>query len=108
MRGWKSGLYRDLALGCAYDGGEVWAAPHVFATAVSLGAPPDRFNAQGQVWNLPPYQPARAGAPRNIVRTGTFSAPTCAMPGRCASITSWARRGSSGCRAVLPPPTAPT
>ncbi len=55
--GLEVGFYRDLALGCAYDGGEVAAAPHLFATAVSLGAPPDRFNAAGQVWNLPPFNP---------------------------------------------------
>ena len=55
--GLEVGLYRDLALGCAYDGGEVAAAPHLFATAVSLGAPPDRFNKSGQVWNLPPFNP---------------------------------------------------
>lgn len=50
-------LYRDLALGCAYDGGEIAAQPLDFATGVSIGAPPDPFSAAGQVWNLPPYSP---------------------------------------------------
>lgn len=50
-------LYRDLALGCAYDGGEIAAQPLAFATGVSIGAPPDPFSAAGQVWNLPPYSP---------------------------------------------------
>jgi glycogen operon protein len=51
------GLYRDLALGVAQDGGEVWAEPDLFAGAVSLGAPPDPFAAAGQIWNLPPFIP---------------------------------------------------
>jgi glycogen operon protein len=58
------GIYRDLALGCAYEGGEVWARPELFATGISMGAPPDPFARDGQVWNLPPFNPlalARAG-----------------------------------------------
>ena len=35
--GLELGIYRDLALGCAYEGGEVWARPELFATSVSLG-----------------------------------------------------------------------
>ena len=50
-------LYMDLALGCAMDGGEVMASPRAFAKGVSIGAPPDPFSAQGQVWNLPPFSP---------------------------------------------------
>lgn len=56
------GLYRDLALGCAYEGGEVWARPHLYATSVSLGAPPDPFSAAGQVWELPPFNPLALAA----------------------------------------------
>ncbi len=51
------GFYRDLALGTAFDGGEVWSNPDCFAEGVSLGAPPDPFARQGQVWNLPPNSP---------------------------------------------------
>ena len=51
------GIYRDLALGCAYEGGEVWARPELFASSVSMGAPPDPFARDGQVWNLPPFNP---------------------------------------------------
>lgn len=50
-------LYRDLALGCAFDGGEIAADPSAFAAGVSIGAPPDPFSATGQVWNLPPFSP---------------------------------------------------
>ena len=50
-------LYHDLALGCAFDGGEIEGNPSAFATGVSIGAPPDPFSAAGQVWNLPPFSP---------------------------------------------------
>jgi len=50
-------LYGDLALGCAFDGGELEANPTAFAAGVSIGAPPDPFSAAGQVWNLPPFSP---------------------------------------------------
>jgi glycogen operon protein len=53
------GIYRDLALGCAYEGGEVASDPGLFATGVSIGSPPDPFSAAGQVWNLPPMIPQR-------------------------------------------------
>ena len=50
-------LYRDLALGSAFDGGEITEAPEYFASGVSIGAPPDPFSRAGQVWNLPPFSP---------------------------------------------------
>ena len=50
-------LYRDLALGCAFDGGEIGEEPEIFASGVSLGAPPDPFARNGQVWGLPPFSP---------------------------------------------------
>ncbi len=50
-------LYRDLALGCAFDGGEIAQSPEDFASGVSIGAPPDPFSRDGQVWNLPPFSP---------------------------------------------------
>jgi glycogen operon protein len=51
------GIYRDLALGCAFDGGEVASNPQHFVSQVSIGSPPDPFSASGQVWNLPPFNP---------------------------------------------------
>ena len=50
-------LYRDLALGSAFDGGEITEEPERFAHGVSIGAPPDPFSQSGQVWNLPPFSP---------------------------------------------------
>ena len=53
----RQNLYGDLALGCAFDGGELEANPDAFAAGVSIGAPPDPFSEAGQVWNLPPFSP---------------------------------------------------
>ncbi len=53
----RRNLYGDLALGCAFDGGELAANPDAFAAGVSIGAPPDPFSEAGQVWNLPPFSP---------------------------------------------------
>ena len=50
-------LYRDLALGSAFDGGEIAESPDDYAHGVSIGAPPDPFSREGQVWNLPPLSP---------------------------------------------------
>ena len=51
------GFFRDLAVGAAPDGAEVWANPSAFARGVAIGAPPDPFSAGGQNWNLPPLNP---------------------------------------------------
>lgn len=53
----QDNLYRDMALGSAFDGGEIADAPDLFAAGMSLGAPPDPFSREGQVWNLPPQSP---------------------------------------------------
>ena len=50
-------LYRDLALGSAFDGGEIAGDPSAFVDTISLGAPPDPFSRAGQVWNLPAFSP---------------------------------------------------
>ena len=51
------GFYRDIAVGTAPDGAEAWAGAGYFARGVSIGAPPDPFSADGQVWSLPPPNP---------------------------------------------------
>jgi glycogen operon protein len=51
------GLYRDLAVGAAPDGAEVWSSPDAFMKGVTIGAPPDPFSAAGQIWNIPPLDP---------------------------------------------------
>ncbi|MBR0657859.1 glycogen debranching protein GlgX [Neoroseomonas oryzicola] len=51
------GLYRDLAVGAAPDGAETWSQPGAFLDGFSIGAPPDPFSAEGQVWGLPVPNP---------------------------------------------------
>ena len=51
------GLYRDLAVGSAPDGAEIWSQPDAFLRGFSIGAPPDAFAPQGQVWGLPVPNP---------------------------------------------------
>jgi len=55
--GLEIGFYRDLAVGAAPDGAEAWAMQASLARGVSVGAPPDPFCAEGQVWSLPPPLP---------------------------------------------------
>ncbi|MEM6742474.1 MAG: 4-alpha-glucanotransferase [Pseudomonadota bacterium] len=57
LAGMSLGLYLDIAVGVRPGGAETWASPQAFARGVSLGAPPDMMNAQGQVWNLAPFNP---------------------------------------------------
>ena len=57
-----AGLYRDLAVGAAPDGAEPWSGDARFLPGFSIGAPPDPFSAEGQVWGLPPPDPRHAHA----------------------------------------------
>jgi 4-alpha-glucanotransferase len=57
--GMTIGLYRDLAVGSAPDGADVWSEPGLYALGAELGAPPDPFNSQGQAWGVPPLNPSR-------------------------------------------------
>ena len=58
--GLEIGFYRDLAVGAAPDGAESWARAGELARHVTVGAPPDPFSSQGQIWNLPPLDPLAA------------------------------------------------
>lgn len=58
--GLELGFYRDLAVGCAPDGAEAWGAGARLMRHVSVGAPPDPFAADGQVWSLPPPNPVES------------------------------------------------
>jgi 4-alpha-glucanotransferase len=51
-------LALDLPIGSSPVGYEVWADPSMFASGVSVGAPPDTFFADGQNWGFPPPLPA--------------------------------------------------
>ncbi|ARF55357.1 4-alpha-glucanotransferase [Streptomyces gilvosporeus] len=51
------GLVHDLAVGVHPTGADTWAQQDAFASGMSIGAPPDAFNARGQDWGLPPWRP---------------------------------------------------
>ena len=53
------GIMHDLAVGVHPRGADVWARPEVFAAGVTVGAPPDPFNQNGQDWTQPPWWPDR-------------------------------------------------
>ena len=55
-------LALDLPIGSHPDGYETWADPTMYASGVSVGAPPDRFFTEGQSWGFPPPLPAAMSA----------------------------------------------
>ncbi|OKK07819.1 4-alpha-glucanotransferase [Streptomyces sp. CB03234] len=55
--GMAVGIVHDLAVGVHPDGADAWAQGDAFAAGMSVGAPPDAFNARGQDWGLPPWRP---------------------------------------------------
>jgi 4-alpha-glucanotransferase len=72
--GMPVGVVHDLAVGVHPDGADSWALSDVLAHDVTVGAPPDAFNQQGQDWSQPPWRPDRLAelgyAPfRDMIRT---------------------------------------
>jgi 4-alpha-glucanotransferase len=57
--GMPVGIVHDLAVGVHPGGADAWAQQDCFAAGMSVGAPPDAFNARGQDWGLPPWRPDR-------------------------------------------------
>lgn len=55
--GMRIGLYLDLAVGMVPGGAEAWAEPSSVVHGMSLGAPGDAANPDGQKWNLAPLDP---------------------------------------------------
>ncbi|HEY0402323.1 MAG TPA: 4-alpha-glucanotransferase, partial [Blastococcus sp.] len=52
-------VIQDLPIGVSGGGADAWAWQEVLAEGVSVGAPPDAFNSQGQDWGSPPLSPWR-------------------------------------------------
>lgn len=50
-------IINDLAIGVDPDGADAWLWKDSFASGVTVGAPPDEFNLNGQDWGLPPFDP---------------------------------------------------
>lgn len=72
--GMDMGIMSDLAVGVHSMGSEIWSMPEIFASGMSVGAPPDMYSQQGQNWSQPPWSPrglAQAGyAPlRDMLRS---------------------------------------
>jgi 4-alpha-glucanotransferase len=57
-------LVHDLPIGVDPGGADAWQWQDVLAHGVTVGAPPDQFNAGGQDWSLPPFIPHRLRAAR--------------------------------------------
>ena len=60
--GMALGIVHDLPIGVHPSGADAWALQDVVATGVSVGAPADAFNQQGQDWSAPPLRPDRLAA----------------------------------------------
>jgi 4-alpha-glucanotransferase len=56
------GIIHDLAVGAHPSGADAWAHQDLLVSGLSVGAPPDEFNQQGQDWTQPPWHPQRLGA----------------------------------------------
>ncbi|WP_104174240.1 4-alpha-glucanotransferase [Arthrobacter sp. Y81] len=72
--GMAIGIVHDLAVGVKTDGADAWMLHGVLAPGVTVGAPPDVFNQQGQNWTQPPWHPGRLAASgyrpyRDMLRT---------------------------------------
>ena len=55
--GMSIGLYIDFAVGVVPGSADAWKNPDAFAQGISLGAPGDMANPDGQKWNLVPFNP---------------------------------------------------
>lgn len=54
------GLYLDLPVGVVGGGFDVHRQPDLYARGVAVGAPPDAYFPEGQVWGFPPMIPEKA------------------------------------------------
>ncbi|HZP12566.1 MAG TPA: 4-alpha-glucanotransferase [Nevskiaceae bacterium] len=55
--GMAIGLVSDLAVGTDGGGSHAWSRRHDFLVGLSVGAPPDEMNLQGQSWGLTTFSP---------------------------------------------------
>lgn len=52
-------VIQDLPIGFDPDGADAWSWQDLLAEGVTVGAPPDALNGNGQDWELPPFIPWR-------------------------------------------------
>jgi 4-alpha-glucanotransferase len=55
-------LIQDLPVGFQPGGADAWLWQELLAPGVTIGAPPDMFNARGQAWGLPAFAPGKLRA----------------------------------------------
>lgn len=55
--GMEIGVVHDLAVGVHGQGADSWRLQHLLLSDVTVGAPPDVYNQQGQNWAQPPWWP---------------------------------------------------
>ncbi|MEU1973194.1 4-alpha-glucanotransferase [Microbacterium sp. NPDC019599] len=60
--GMSIGVMHDLAVGVDPDGSDAWSLRELYAQGISVGAPPDMYNQQGQDWSQPPWLPSALAA----------------------------------------------
>ena len=61
-------VMHDLAVGVDPAGADGWLWQDHLALDMAVGAPPDEFSSQGQSWGLPPFDPWRLCAVRQVLR----------------------------------------
>jgi 4-alpha-glucanotransferase len=52
------GLYLDVAVGVEAGGADAWSEQEAILSSLSIGAPPDPLNSNGQNWGLAGFNPA--------------------------------------------------
>jgi 4-alpha-glucanotransferase len=57
--GMSLGVMHDLAVGVHPFGADAWSLQDSYATGITVGAPPDPYNQNGQDWSQPPWRPDR-------------------------------------------------
>ncbi|WP_106478815.1 4-alpha-glucanotransferase [Phytohalomonas tamaricis] len=55
--GMAVGLVNDLAVGADAAGSQAWSRKSEMLSELSVGAPPDAFNARGQLWGVAGFSP---------------------------------------------------
>jgi 4-alpha-glucanotransferase len=60
--GMTLGVMHDLAVGVSRYGADAWGLRHTYADGMTVGAPPDPYNQNGQGWTQPPWRPDRLAA----------------------------------------------
>ncbi|WP_091411065.1 4-alpha-glucanotransferase [Friedmanniella luteola] len=57
--GMALGIMHDLAVGVHPAGADAWSLQDDYARGITVGAPPDPYNQNGQNWSQPPWRPDR-------------------------------------------------